>query len=318
MRNALTFARTASRFAARLALASIALACGAVQSQGTAPDAQVPTLTKIRATGVITLAHREASVPFSYIDENKRPVGYAMELCLRVVDAVRRQLQLPNLRVEYLMVSAAERLPAIQSGKADLECGNTTNTAERRRSVAFTVTHYFAGGRLLVRTGSKIQRLTDLRNQTVVTTRGSTHAKTVQSRLDRGILPNVRLLEVKGATEAFAALESGQAQGFLFDDIVLYSLRAGHAKPQAFEVVGEFTSVEPLAVMLRKDDPEFKKLVDVTLSHVMVDGNIRQIYRKWFEAPIPPKGVNLRVPMNELMRDQVRFPSDKVGDEIGG
>jgi glutamate/aspartate transport system substrate-binding protein len=309
--------RRASPVHSAIAATVLGILLGSAGAQ-TAPAASVPTLTRIRASGVITLAHRESSVPFSYLDDRGRPVGYAMELCLRVVEAVRRQLKLPDLRVAYLPVSAAERLPAIIAGKADLECGNTTNTAERRKSVAFSVTHYFAGGRLLVRTGSNIRRLSDLRGQTVVTTRGSTHAKVVQSQLDRGILAKVRLLEVKDATEALAALQGGQAQAFLFDDIVLYSLRAGHATPDAFEVVGEFTSVEPLAVMLRKNDPEFKKLVDVTLSHVMVDGDIRAIFRRWFESPIPPKGVNLRVPMNVLMRDQVQFPTDKVGDEIGG
>jgi glutamate/aspartate transport system substrate-binding protein len=277
-----------------------------------------PTLAKIRATGAITLAHREASVPFSYLDENKRPVGYALELCQRVAEAVRRELKLPNLRVEYLQVAAAERIPAIVSGKADLECGNTTNTAERRKSVAFSVTHYFAGGRLMVRTGSNIRRLADLRNQVVVTTRGSTHAKIVQSQLDRGVISGVRLLEAKDANEAFAALDSGPAQTFLFDDIVLFSLRAAHAKPELFEVVGDFVSVEPLAIMLRRGDPEFKRLVDITLSRLMVDGDIRAIYRRWFQSPIPPRGVNLNVPMSVLMRDQVQFPTDKVGDEIGG
>lgn len=299
-------------------LTGIALLLGAGSVQAQAPNGLPPTLAKIRATGVVALAHREASVPFSYLDENKRPVGYAMDLCLRVVEAIRRELKLPNLRVEYVPVAAAERLPAIQSGKADLECGNTTNTAERRKSVAFSITHYFAGGRLLVKTGSGIRRLPDLREGAVVTTRGSTHAKAVQGQIERGILQRVRLLEVKDANEALAALEDGRAQAFLFDDIVLYSLRANHPKPESFEIVGEFASVEPLAVMLRRDDPEFKRLVDFTLTRVMIDGDIRAIYRKWFESPIPPRGINLQVPMNVLMRDQIRFPTDKVGDEAGG
>jgi ABC-type amino acid transport substrate-binding protein len=274
-----------------------------------------PTLERIRQTGVIILAHREASVPFSYFDENKRPVGYAVDLCLRVVEALRRELK-RDLRVEFLAVRPAERLPAIIEGRADLECGNTTNTAARRKDVAFTVTHYFAGGRLLVKAGTA-QRLIDLRGRSVVATKGSTHANFLARQLDRGIVA-LRLLEAKDSDEAFAMLKDGRADAFLHDDIVLYSLRAGAPDPNAFQIVGEFTTVEPLAIMLRRNDPEFKRAVDLALTRVMIDGEINAIYRRWFTAPIPPRGINLNIPMSGLMRDQIRFPSDKVGDELGG
>jgi ABC-type amino acid transport substrate-binding protein len=282
-----------------------------------APAPQPPTLEKIRTRGSIVLAHRDASVPFSYVDQDKRPIGYSLDLCLRVVDAVRRALKAPALRVEYLPVAAAQRLPSIVEGRADLECGNTTNTAARRNQVAFTVTHYFAGGRLLVKSDSGIQRLADLGSRVVTTTSGSTHAAFIKQQVERGLL-RVRLLEAKDSAEAFALLAEGKAAGFLMDDIVLYGLRATAADPKAFAVVGEFTTVEPLAIMLRRDDPEFKRLVDVTLSQLMIDGEAMALYRRWFEQPIPPKGITLGVPPSPLLREQFRFPSDKVGDALGG
>jgi glutamate/aspartate transport system substrate-binding protein len=280
-------------------------------------ERQSPTLQKLRATGVITLAHRENSVPFSYLDAGKQPVGYALELCQRVVQAIRTEYDLPNLRVQYLSVSAAERMPALLAGRADLECGNTTNTAARRKQVAFTMTHFFDGGRLLVRAQSGVQRLSDLRNRAIVVNKGATHASFLRGQIERGLLA-ARILEVKDAAEALMALRNNEAQAYLHDGMVLASLRASDSDPEQWAVVGDLISVEPLSIMLRKDDPEFKRIVDVTLSRLMISGEIRLIWRRWFESPIPPGGINVGVPMNLLMRDQVRFPSDKVGDELGG
>lgn len=290
---------------------------GASGAPATAGPKVAPTLQRIRDSGVVVLAHREASIPFSYVDENKRPVGYALDLCMKVVEGLRRDLKMPNLRVEYVAVNGAQRLPSIIEGKADLECGNTTNTAARRKQVAFTVTHYFAGGRLMVRSDSKIQRLSDLRGKTIVTNAGSTHAAFLQSAQDKGLI-SARILEVKDADAAFAALEAGQADAFLFDDIVLFALRANSKAPDNWAVVGEFTTVEPLAIMLRRNDPDFKKYVDTLLSRAMVDGEVLPVYRRWFLGPIPPKGVTLGIPVSPLLREQLTFPTDKVGDEVGG
>lgn len=290
---------------------------GASGAPATAAPKVAPTLQRIRDSGVVILAHREASIPFSYLDENKRPIGYALDLCMKVVEGLRRDLKMPNLRVEYVAVSGAQRLPSIIEGKADLECGNTTNTASRRKQVAFTVTHYFAGGRLMVRSDSKIQRLSDLRGKTIVTNAGSTHAAFLQTAQDKGLI-SARILEVKDADAAFAALEAGRADAFLFDDIVLFALRANSKNPDKWAVVGEFTTVEPLAIMLRRNDPDFKKYVDTLLSRAMVDGEVLPVYRRWFLGPIPPKGVTLGIPVSPLLREQLTFPTDKVGDEVGG
>jgi glutamate/aspartate transport system substrate-binding protein len=286
-------------------------------AQTTEPPRQPPTLQKIRDTGVVTLAHREASIPFSYLDAGKRPVGYALDLCLRVVEALRRELRMPNLRVEYLPVTPAQRIPAIVDGKADLECGNTTNTAARRKQAAFTVTHYFAGGRLLVPADSGIQRLSDLRGRTVIVNAGSTHAQYLARAQEKGLFGG-RVVEAKDSDSAFAELEARRADAYLHDDIVLFALRASSGDPAKWEVVGEFTTVEPLAIMLRRNDPEFKKFVDLVLSRAMVDGEVATLYRRWFLGPIPPKGVTLGIPVNTLLREQLTFPTDKVGDEIGG
>ena len=211
---------------------------------------QPPTLQKVRETGVITLAHRESSTPFSYLDADKRPVGYAVDLCMRVVEALKRDLKMPNLRVAYLAVTPAQRIPSIVEGKADLECGNTTNTAARRKQAAFTVTHYFAGGRLLVRSDAGIQRLADMRGKTIVVNAGSTHAAYLDKAQQKGLFAG-RIIEAKDADAAFADLEAKRADAYLHDDIVLFALRANSKDPRQWSVVGEYTTVEPLAIMLR-------------------------------------------------------------------
>jgi len=316
------------RFVGRLGAAGISALLLAVpvlaQTPAPAPAAAPtaapppPTLSRIRETGVVTLAYREASIPFSYLDQNKRPVGYAMDLCMRVVEALRRDLKMPSLRLELLSVTPATRIGAIKEGKADLECGSTTNNAARRKDVAFTVTHYYAGAKLLTRVDSGISRLSDLRGKAVVSTRGTTPLAALRAAEEKGIIGGARILEGKDHDESFAMLERGEAQAFAMDDILLYSLRATSKEPQRWAVVGEFITVEPLAIMLRRDDPEFKKYVDTVLSRAMIDGDARYLYNKWFLAPIPPKGVNLAIPLSPLMRDQLTDPTDKVGDQLGG
>ncbi|MFM2055278.1 MAG: hypothetical protein RL456_3315 [Pseudomonadota bacterium] len=276
-----------------------------------------PTLQRVRESGVLVIAHREASIPFSYLDGDKKPVGYALELCLKVADALRRDLKLPNLRVEFVPVSSANRIPVIAQGKADLECGSTTNNAARRKEVAFAPAHYFAGARLLVRSNSGFKRLADLRGKRIVTTRGTTTATALKAAAEKGIV-SATIVEAKDHDESFAMLEKGEADAFAMDDILLYSQRANAKDPARWEVVGEFISVEPLAIMLRRADPEFKRYVDGVISRAMIDGEVRKLYSRWFLSPIPPKGVNLGIPMSPLLREQMLFPTDKVGDELGG
>ena len=313
----LTTATIASAlFSVAIALLATTAVAQAPASPAPSAATPAPTLNRIRDTGVITLAHREASIPFSYLDANKRPIGYAMDLCMLVVDALRRE-RTPKLRVEYVSVTAANRIAVIAEGKADLECGSTTNNAARRKQVAFTITHYYAGARLLTRTDSNIQRLSDVRNRTIVSTRGTTPLAALKTAAEKGLI-TARLVEGKDHDESFAMLERGEADVFAMDDILLYSLRANSKEPQRWVIVGELLSVEPLSIMLRRNDPEFKRFVDTVLSRAMIDGEVTALYNKWFLAPIPPKSINLNIPLSPLMRDQMRFPTDKVGDEIGG
>jgi ABC-type amino acid transport substrate-binding protein len=272
------------------------------------------TLARIRQTQTITIAHREASVPFSYIDDStKKPVGYAVDLCLRVADAIKRELKLPNLKIEFLPVTPSTRIPAIVDGKADLECGSTTNNAERRKQVAFTIPHFVATARMVVRTDSGIKNWPDLHDKRVVTTKGTTTVKLLTDR-DKVRALNLKLIEGVDHNESFSKVEKHEAEAFPMDDVLLFGLRATAKNPADFEIVGDPLSTEPYAIMLRKDDPAFKSLVDREMARLINDGELTKLYDKWFMRPIPPKNVNMKMPMSHLLRDILRFPTDKVAD----
>lgn len=277
------------------------------------PAAHADTLAKIRESQTITIAHREASLPFSYLDANKKPVGYAVDLCLKIVDAIKRELKLANLNVKYMIVTPSNRIAAIAEGKADLECGSTTNNAERRKQIAFTIPHFVAAARMVVRADSGIRNWTDLRNKRVVTTKGTTTVKLLNDR-DAVRSLSLNLVEGQDHDESFEFVATGRAEAFPMDDVLLYGLRASADKPQDFVIVGDALSAEPYAIMLRKDDPQFKLVVDREMGRIIHDGEIYALYDKWFRAPIPPKGVNMNMPMGHLLRDIFRFPTDKVGD----
>jgi glutamate/aspartate transport system substrate-binding protein len=272
------------------------------------------TLARIRQTQTITIAHREASMPFSYVDENtKKPVGYAVDLCLKIADAVKRELKLPNLKIEFLPVTSSTRIPAIADGKADLECGSTTNNAERRKQVAFTIPHFIAATRMVVRANSGIKNWSDLHDKRVVTTKGTTTVKLLNDR-DKARSLNLKLIEGVDHNESFMKVERGDAEAFAMDDVLLYGLRANSKNPSGFEIVGDPLSAEPYAIALRRDDPAFKSLVDREMARLIDDGELNRLYDKWFMRPIPPKNVNMKMPMSHLLRESLRFPTDKVAD----
>jgi len=269
------------------------------------------TLSKIRETQTITIAHREASLPFSYLDSSKKPIGYAIDLCLKIADAVRRDLKLSQLNIQYLPVTPSTRIAAIVDGKADLECGSTTNNAERRKQVAFTIPHFVAAARMVVRADSGIRNWSDLRDKRVVTTKGTTTVKLLNDR-DKVRSLGLVLIEGRDHAESFGMVEKGEAEAFPMDDVLLFGLRASAQSPNGFVVVGDALSAEPYSIMLRKDDPGFKTLVDREMGRIINDGEIYKLYDKWFKNPIPPKGLNMNMPIGHLLRDTFRFPTDKV------
>lgn len=272
-------------------------------------------LDKIRETREITIAHRDASIPFSYLDANKLPVGYAVELCQKLVKALERELKIPSITIKYLAVSSASRIPAIVEGKAALECGSTTNNAERRKLVDYTIAHFISSSKFLVRTDSGIEKIEDLNSKNVVSTKGTTNIKTLE-RLDTERLLKMKIIEAKDHAEAFSMLERKEVAAFAMDDVLLFGLRANSSKPENFKVIGKPMTIEPYAIMLPKGDVEFKKVVDTEMRRIIQSGEIYTLYSKWFEQPIPPKSLNMALPMPYLLRDSLKYPSDKVADLV--
>ncbi|MGD9773107.1 amino acid ABC transporter substrate-binding protein [Diaphorobacter sp.] len=267
-------------------------------------------LERVRSGGALVIAHRESSVPFSYVDGGK-PVGYAVDLCLRLADLVREKTGAKDMPVKWLQVTSADRLEAIKSGKADLECGSTTNNAERRKDVAFTVPHFITGARLLVAATSAVTGLEDMQGKRLVSTKGSTPLKAAE-RARRERYTQIQILEAPDHEAAVIMVEKGQADAFLMDDVLLYALASKRPDPQAFKVVGRFVTTEPLAIMLPKDDPEFKALVDQEMRRLVLSGEIHAIYDKWFMRPIPPNNRALNLPESYLLRDFWKYPTDRV------
>ncbi len=270
-----------------------------------------PTLDRIRSSGRLVIAHRESSVPLSYLDADKKPIGYAVDLCLRLADAVKAKLALPRLEIGYVMVTGADRIAAIVEGRADLECGSTTNNAERRAKVAFTVPHYITGARYLVRADSGIEQLADFEHKKLASTKGTTPLKAIIAA-NRDRLMGIEVVEVPDHEAAVKLVESKQVDGFAMDDVLLYGLRASRPDPAQFNVVGKFLTVEPLAIMLSKDDAEFKRIVDEEMKRLITSRQIYPIYDRWFIQPIPPKNIALGLPVNYLLKDFWKYPSDWV------
>ena len=273
----------------------------------------VDVLSKIRDGKTVTIGYRESSLPFSYLDRDRKPVGYSIDLCLKIVEAIRRDLKLDRLAVTYVAVTSSTRIAAVADGKVDLECGSTTNTAERREKVAFTIPHFFAASRMLVKTDSQIHNWSDLRDKRVVTTKGTTAVKLLNDVSTARAL-HLQPIEARDHAQAFAQLMAGEAVAFMMDDVLLFGFRAGAIKPEILAVVGDPLSAEPYAVMLRKDDARFKSVVDREVARIILDGELEKMYSKWFLTPIPPAGKNLNMPMSFLLRDTLRFPTDKVGN----
>ena len=283
---------------------------GALVVAGVATGAMAQgTLEKIKAAGSITVGHRDASIPFSYLDDKQQPIGYAMDLCARIVDAVKAELKMPGLKVALQPVTSATRIPLLANGTIDLECGSTTNNAERQKQVSYTMTHFLTANRFVSKKADKLDKLADLKGKTVVSTSGTTNIKQI-TELNAEKNLGINILAAKDHAEAFLMVDTGRAAAFVMDDILLAGLAATHANPGQWQVSADALSVEPYGIMLRKDDPAFKKVVDAAMVATYKSGELTKIYAKWFQAAIPPKGINLNLPMADAFKKVVANPID--------
>ena len=272
--------------------------------------ARADTLQKIADTGRITLAYRESSVPFSYLDGPHKPIGFGIDIYAHVLAAVRRATGRKDLDVRWQAVTSQNRMPLVANGTVDLECGSTTNTRTRAKSVAFAVNYFYTGTRLLVKKSSGIRSFDDLGGKPVTVTTGTTNFKLMRKfNLDHGL--GMELLAAKDHADALLLVEADRALAFAMDDILLYGLILNAKHPEQLQVVGEPLQVEPYACMLRRDDPAFKKLVDDVIGSLMRSGEFEAIYRRWFLSPIPPRGRSLALPMSPQLRENLRAPSDR-------
>ncbi|KFA59486.1 glutamate/aspartate ABC transporter substrate-binding protein [Gilliamella sp. Choc4-2] len=271
------------------------------------------TLAKVKENGMIVVGHRESSVPFSYYGDNQKVIGYSQDYSDLIVDAVKKELNMPNLQVKYLPLTSQNRIPLLQNGSYDFECGSTTNNLSRQQQVDFSNTIFIVGTRFLVKTNSKIKDIDDLKGKNVVVTSGTT-SEVMLNKINSEKGLNIRIIATKDHGDAFRTLESGRAAAFLIDDALLAGERSKAKKPELWEIVGTPLSYEAYGCMLRKQDPQFKALVDKTIAEFQTSGMAEKSYNRWFKEPIPPKGLNMNFDMSPEMKELFAHPNDKALD----
>ncbi len=268
------------------------------------------TLKKIKETGSITIGHRESSIPFSYLDDKQQPIGYAMDLCMKVVDAVKAELKLPALKVAMQPVTSSNRIPLLQNGTIDLECGSTTNSVARQQQVAFGPTYFVINVTAAVKKSSGINSLAELNGKNISTTSGTTAVPLLKG-FEKTKHVDVKEIYGKDHAESFLLMADDRAVAFVMDDILLAGQIANSKSPDAYKILSESLRQEPYSMMLRKDDTQFKALIDKTITAVMKSGEIEKIYAKWFMSPVPPKGININFPQTPSLKEAFRNPNDK-------
>src|SRR5450759_621532 len=268
------------------------------------------TLKKIKETGTITVGYRESSIPFSYLDDKQQPIGYAMDLCMKIVDAVKADLKMPNLKVALQPVTSGNRIPQLQAGNIDVECGSTTNSVERQKQVSFGPTYFVINVTAAVKKSSGIKSLADLNGKTISTTSGTT-AVPLLKQYEKTKAADIKEIYGKDHAESFLLLVQDRTSAFVMDDILLAGQIANNDKPGDYMIIGESLRTEPYSMMLRKDDPQFKALVDKTIGGIMKSGEINKIYAKWLTSPIPPKNINLNFPATPALKEAFANPNDK-------
>ena len=252
------------------------------------------TLKKISETGAITIGHRDASSPFSFFDSNRQPAGYAIDLCLKIVDEVKAVLGKPDLAVKYAVVTPQTRIPAVVDGSVDVECGSTTNTLARQQQVDFSAVYFTTGTRLLTWKAGNVKEIENLAGKAIAVVSGSTNEKAVKALMDSGQVKGAQLVATRDYAEGIAAVEAKKVDAFATDDIVLFGLLAKSEKKQELEVVGRYLTYDPYGVMYRRGDPDFRLAVNKALARVFRSGEIARIYAKWFDP--------IAVPMSPLLK----------------
>lgn len=272
--------------------------------------AQSPTLTRIKQTGEITLGHRDASIPFSYLGADQKPVGISLDLCAAVVEKLKTELKLPALKVNLQPVNGSNRIPLIQNGTVNIECGGTSSSAARLQQVSFSVATFVSSSRWLVKTSAGIKDVAGLASKTIVVTQGSNAVGFAQGIKAKGVDYNI--IQAKDHAESMLMVQTGRAVAFMEDDILLASLKSVQPSPNDFALLPETYDLVMYGLMLPKDDPEFKAIVDGVLTSMMASGEFAKLYAKWFESPIAPKGANLSFPMSPQLKERVAKPSDSI------
>jgi glutamate/aspartate transport system substrate-binding protein len=292
-----------------LKIAVVALALVAQPSLTMAQDL-TGTLKKIKENGYITLGYRDESVPFSYLDDQNRPVGFAMDICAKIVYAVKNKLSLDKLGVKLTQVTPSTRIPLLANGTIDLECGNTTNNAERQKQVSYTNSHFLTASRYVTKVASNIKKIDDLKGKTVVSVSGSTNIKQIfEANATKNL--GMTIIATKDNAEAFLMVQTDRAAAYVQDDILLSSLIARSKEPKAYLISEDaFSLPEPYGITLRKDDLPFKKVVDDATAALYNSPEGLALYAKWFTQPIPPKGINLNAPMSSAMKRAFERPTD--------
>jgi len=273
------------------------------------------TLKKIKDSGSITIGFRDASIPFSYLNEQQQPIGYAMDICYKIVDAVKAKLGMPSIKVTLNPVTSSTRIPLMANGTIDLECGSTTNNAERKKQVDFGMTYFVIKYRYVAKKSANMDTIADLKGQTVVSTAGTTDIKAL-NELNSAQNMGMNILSANDHPAAFLMVETGRAKAFLMDDILLYGLVANSKNPGDFHVSSASLGVEPYSLMLRRDDPDFKKVVDDAMTKLYKSGEIEKIYNKWFMSPIPPKNINLNFPISDSLKKVFANPTDAADPKV--
>ena len=295
----------------RNAIALTTMACLLIGASAPARTQDLEgTLKKVKETGTFAIGHRESSLPLSYLGEDLQPVGFSIELCKHVVDAVKAKLGTPGLTIKYSPVTSANRIPLVANGTVDIECGSTANMSSRQKQVAFSYTFFVPQFKWIMRAGSGIRSADDLRGKTVAVTAGTNTALFV-NKMNNEEKRGLTIMAGKDHAESFLLVETGRASAWMEDDILLAGFRANAKSPADFRLLDQSYPSDPYALMMRKDDAPFKALVDETLARLMRSGEFEKLYVQWFERPIPPRGINIELPMSDALKRDIAEPNDR-------